>query len=235
MMQLTKLAKKLLLLQRNELLSDRQVFYRKKFGRFLFTNCFIHLGQKENLTDLSFKLFEKEYNIIKNYLPNKTHNIMDVGCGLGIINIFLQQHYKNNLKYFLIDKNKIDLKIKYGFQDNYESYNDLLETKKLLNSNGIKNENIFMIDAEKQIVIDQKIDFVISLKSMGYHYPYEMYLSLLKKVASDNCTFIFDLASKKYKDLETIKKHFREYRVIFEEDSIHPLKRVVLKGLITSS
>ena len=92
-MQLTKLAKKLLLLQRNELLSDRQVFYRKKFGRFLFTNCFIHLGQKENLTDLSFKLFEKEYNIIKNYLPNKTHNIMDVGCGLGIINIFLQQHY----------------------------------------------------------------------------------------------------------------------------------------------
>jgi len=160
---------------------------------------------------------------------------MDVGCGLGIINIFLQQHYKNNLKYFLIDKNKIDLKIKYGFKDNYESYNDLQETKKLLNSNGIKNENILMIDAEKQIMIDQKIDFVISLKSMGYHYPYEKYLSLLKKVASDNCIFIFDLASKKYKDLEMIKKHFREYEVIFEEESIHPLKRLVLKGLITNS
>jgi SAM-dependent methyltransferase len=234
-MKLSKIAKKLLLLQRNELLSKRQVFYRKKFGRFLFTNFFIHLNQKKNLTDLSFELFEKEYNIIKNYLPNKAKNIMDVGCGLGIINIFLQQHYKNNLKYFLIDKNKIDLKIKYGFKDNYESYNDLQETKKLLNSNGIKNENILMIDAEKQIMIDQKIDFVISLKSMGYHYPYEKYLSLLKKVASDNCIFIFDLASKKYKDLEMIKKHFREYEVIFEEESIHPLKRLVLKGLITNS
>ena len=234
-MKLSKIAKKLLLLQRNELLSKRQVFYRKKFGRFLFTNFFIHLNQKKNLTDLSFELFEKEYNIIKNYLPNKAKNIMDVGCGLGVINIFLQQHYKNNLKYFLIDKNKIDLKIKYGFKDNYESYNDLQETKKLLNSNGIKNENILMIDAEKQIMIDQKIDFVISLKSMGYHYPYEKYLSLLKKVASDNCIFIFDLASKKYKDLEMIKKHFREYEVIFEEDSIHPLKRLVLKGLITNS
>jgi len=234
-MKLSKIAKKLLLLQRNELLSKRQVFYRKKFGRFLFTNFFIHLNQKKNLTDLSFELFEKEYNIIKNYLPNKAKNIMDVGCGLGIINIFLQQHYKNNLRYFLIDKNKIDLKIKYGFKDNYESYNDLQETKKLLNSNGIKNENILMIDAEKQIMIDQKIDFVISLKSMGYHYPYEKYLSLLKKVASDNCIFIFDLASKKYKDLEMIKKHFREYEVIFEEESIHPLKRLVLKGLITNS
>jgi len=234
-MKLSKIAKKLLLLQRNELLSKRQVFYRKKFGRFLFTNFFIHLNQKKNLTDLSFELFEKEYNIIKNYLPNKAKNIMDVGCGLGIINIFLQQHYKNNLKYFLIDKNKIDLKIKYGFKDNYESYNDLQETKKLLNSNGIKNENILMIDAEKQIMIDQKIDFVISLKSMGYHYPYEKYLSLLQKVASDNCIFIFDLASKKYKDLEMIKKHFREYEVIFEEESIHPLKRLVLKGLITNS
>ena len=66
-MKLSKIAKKLLLLQRNELLSKRQVFYRKKFGRFLFTNFFIHLNQKKNLTDLSFELFEKEYNIIKNY------------------------------------------------------------------------------------------------------------------------------------------------------------------------
>jgi len=234
-MKLTKVAKKLLLLQRNELLSERQELYRKKFGRFFFTNFFIHFGQKKHLTDLSYQLFEKEYNVIKNYLPRRVSNLMDIGCGLGIINIFFQQHYNDNIKYFLIDKNKIDLKIKYGFKENYESYNVLQETKKLLNSNGIKNENILMIDAEKQIVIDQKIDFVISLKSMGYHYPYETYLPLLKKVTSSNCTFIFDLASERYKNLEMIKKHFRECEIIFKEESIHPLKRLVLKGLITNS
>ena len=231
-MKLTKFAKKLVLLQRNELLSERQVFYRKKFGRFLFTNFFIHFNQKKNLEYLSFQLFKDEYNIIKSYLPKKIYNIMDIGCGLGIINILLQKHYKNNIKYFLIDKDKVDLKIKYGFKENYESYNDLNETKKIINSNGIKNENIFIFNADKRIMIDSKIDLVISLKSMGYHYPYEKYLSLLKRVTSVNCVFIFDVASKKYEDLEIIKKHFREYEVIFSEDSIHPLKRVVFKGLI---
>ena len=231
-MKLTKFAKKLILLQRNELLSQRQAFYRKKFGRFLFTNLFIHFNQKKNLEDLSFQLFNEEYNIIKNYLPKKINNIMDIGCGLGMINILLQRHYKNNIKYFLIDKDKVDLKIKYGFKENYESYNDLNETKKIINSNGIKNENIFMFNADKKIMIDSKIDLVISLKSMGYHYPYEKYLSLLKRVTNVNCIFIFDLASKKYEDLEIIKKHFREHEIIYSEDSIHPLKRVVFKGLI---
>ena len=231
-MKLTKLAKKLVLLQRNELLSESQVFYRKKFGRYLFTNFFIHFSQKKNLEDLSFQLFKKEYNTIRSYLPKRIHNIMDIGCGLGIINILLQQHYKNNIKYFLIDKDKVDLKIKYGFKENYESYNDLDETKKILKNNGIKNDNIFMFNADKKISIDGKIDLVISLKSMGYHYPYENYLSLLKRVASDNCIFIFDIASKTYDDLELIKKNFREYEVIFSEESIHPLKRIVSKGLI---
>tara|TARA_B110000008_G_C16774641_1_gene486018 strand:- start:137 stop:841 length:705 start_codon:yes stop_codon:yes gene_type:complete len=234
-MKLTKFEKKLILLQRNELLSDKQIFYRKRFGRLLFTNIFIHINQKENIDNLSFELFEEEYKILKNYLPDNISNILDIGCGLGIINIFLQQHYNTNLKYFLIDKNRVDLKIKYGFHENYESYNNLRATKKLLSNNDIKKENIFIIDADKKIDIDYRIDLVISLKSMGYHYPYEKYLPLLEKVTSKDCTFIFDLASKRYKDFEIIKKHFKELKVIYEEDSIHPLKRVICKGLIKNT
>ena len=234
-MKLTKFEKKLILLQRNELLSDKQNFYRKKFGRFFFTNIFIHINQRKNLNNLSFELFQKEYKVLKKYLPNNISNILDIGCGLGIINILLQKHYNTNIKYFLIDKNRVDLKIKYGFDENYESYNDLQETKTILSNNDIKKENIFIIDADKKINIDYTIDLVISLKSMGYHYPYEKYLPLLEKVTSNDCTFVFDLASERYKDFDTIKKHFKEYKVIYEENTIHPLKRVICKGLIKNT
>ena len=37
---------------------------------------------------------------------------MDVGCGLGIINIYLNRIFKNSSNFFLLDKNRFDKKIK---------------------------------------------------------------------------------------------------------------------------
>ena len=56
---------------------------------------------------------------------------MDIGCGLGLINILLNNNFENIKDFYLLDKNIIDHKIKYGFSVNYESYNNLLATKKL--------------------------------------------------------------------------------------------------------
>ena len=130
MINLNSISKKLLLLQRNELLSQRQKFLRKRFGRYIFTNLLINFFQKENIENISSKLFQDEIATIKNYLPKKVNDIMDIGCGLGIINIFLDQIYHNKPNFYLLDKNYIDTKIKYGFSSVYESYNDLNETKK---------------------------------------------------------------------------------------------------------
>ena len=115
MINLNSLSKKLLLLQRNELLSRRQKFLRKRFGRFIFTNFLINFFQKENIEYVSSKLFQDEIDTIKNFLPKKAYNIMDIGCGLGIINIFLNEIYQNEACFYLLDKNHIDTKIKYGF------------------------------------------------------------------------------------------------------------------------
>ena len=77
-----------------------------------------------------------------------------------------------------MDKNKIDPKIKYGFSSNYESYNNLDETKNLLIENGIKIDHLNIFDVDKTIEISAKMDLVISLKSMGYHYPIDIYINL---------------------------------------------------------
>ena len=229
MINLNKISNKLILLQRNELLSEKQKFLRKRFGRFLFTNFFIHFFQINNLNNSVKNLFEKEYETIKDFLPNNVSNILDIGCGLGIINIFLNKKYNHNTQFFLIDKDRVDIKIKYGFSKNYESYNSLNETKNILLANGLINEQIILKNADKDIEINQKIDFILSLKSMAFHYPIENYLELFSKICTKNTEFIFDISTERYK-ISDLQKYFEKIEIIYEEDSQHPLKRLYCKS-----
>jgi len=228
LIKLNKKSKKLILLQRNELLSEKQKILRKRFGRFLFTNFFVHFFQNQNLDESVRNLFEKEYETIKNFLPSNALNILDIGCGLAILDIFLAQNYEKP-NFFLIDKNKVDLKIKYGFSKNYESYNNLNETKKILLANNILDEQIFLKNAEEKIDINKKMDLVLSIKSMAFHYPLENYLDLLKRVCTKNTEFIFDISTERYQ-LDSLSEYFEKIDVIYEEDSQHPLKRVHCKN-----
>ena len=230
MINLNYKTKKLLLLQRNDLLSNNQKFLRKKLGRFIFTNFLIHFFQNINIEKDCSELFQNEISTFKNFLPNELDNIMDIGCGLGIINIFLNEKYHGSPDFFLLDKNHIDSKIKYGFSVDYESYNDLNETRKILLDNGLENNRINTFNVEDDIYIEKKIDLVISLKSMGYHYPFEKYIFLFKNCCSKDTIFIFDIASNQY-EVNFFKKYFDDVKVIYNEESIHPLKRLCCKEL----
>ena len=223
MISLNRISKKLLLLQRNELLSKKQNWLRKRFGRFIFTNIFVNYFQIQDIEKRTEELFRREIESIKDYLPKNAENIMDIGCGLGIINIYLNQIYNNQPNFFLLDKNRIDKEIKYGFSSEYESYNDLNQTKNLLLNNNINS--LHTIDVEKDIKIENKIDLVISLKSMGYHYPIDQYLKLFRTCCDDNTCFIFDV-SEGYYNASLLKKHFDVVDIIYEEKSIHSLKRL---------
>ena len=225
MISLNRISKKLLLLQRNELLSKNQYWLRKRFGRFIFTNYFVNYFQIEDIEKRAEELFQKEIELIKKYLPKKAQNIMDIGCGLGIINIFLNKIYNNQPNFFLLDKNRIDKVIKYGFSSDYESYNDLKETRNLLINNDINPSSINTFDVEKDFKIDAKIDLVISLKSMGYHYPIDQYLRLFQTCCDENTSFIFDVSEGYYNE-NLFKKYFESVDIFYEEKSIHSLKRL---------
>ena len=229
MIKLNSKSKKLLLLQRNELLTKTQNLIRKKFGRFLFTNFFINYFQNKNLEKITEELFLKELDTFKNFLPNSVNTIMDIGCGLGIINIYLNKFFEKKPIFFLLDKNRIDRKIKYGFSINYESYNDLNETKNILLGNEIDSDCVYLFDVEKQFQINKKIDLVISLKSMGYHYPINSYIELLRNCCTKNTVFIYDLGENQY-DENYLKTIFDDVKIIYEENTNNVLKRVCCKN-----
>ena len=153
--KINKRHKKLLLLQRIDLISEKQRIIRKKFGRFLFTNFFVNffISQKEIENKINVE-FLKEFNSIKNYLPKSSKNILDIGCGLGVINIYLNDYYAKKSYFTLIDKNYVDKKVAYGFNNNSESYNKLEITKDFLILNGFKIEHLQLIDADENFVLN---------------------------------------------------------------------------------
>ena len=148
--KIKKKHQKLLLLQRIDLISEKQRFIRKKLGRFLFTNLFVNffISQKEIENKMNVE-FLKEFNSIKKYLPNTSKNILDIGCGLGVINIFLNNYYSKKCNFTLIDKNYVDKKVAYGFDNNSESYNKLEISKEFLILNGFKTEKLQLINADE--------------------------------------------------------------------------------------
>ena len=229
MIKLNSKSKKLLLLQRNELLTKTQNLIRKKFGRLLFTNFFINYFQNQDLEKITEELFLKELNTFKNFLPNSVNTIMDIGCGLGIINIYLNKFFEKKPIFFLLDKNRIDRKIKYGFSLNYESYNDLNETKNILLENEINSTCVHLFDVERQFQINKKIDLVISLKSMGYHYPINSYIELFRNCCTKNTVFIYDIGENQY-DENYLKTIFDDIKIIYEENTNNVLKRVCCKN-----
>ena len=228
MIKLNPKSKKLLLLQRNELLTTRQNWLRKTFGRLIFTNFFVNYFQVQNFEKITEDLFYKEFETFKNYIPNSAENIMDIGCGLGIINIYLNEFFEKKPVFFLLDKNRVDRKIKYGFSSNYESYNDLNETKNILLNNNIDTNCINLFDVEKQFLITKKMDLVISLKSMGYHYPINTYIELLRNCCTKDTVFIFDIGDNQY-DENYLKKIFDDVKIIYEEKTNNVLRRLCCK------
>jgi len=225
LIKLNPKSKKLLLLQRNELLTKTQNWLRKNFGRLIFTNFFVNYFQVQNFEKITEDLFYKEFETFKNYIPNSAENIMDIGCGLGIINIYLNEFFEKKPVFFLLDKNRVDRKIKYGFSSNYESYNDLNETKNLLLNNNINKDRINLFNVDQKIEIKTKIDLVISLKSMGYHYPVDTYIELFQNCCTEKTIFIYDVGDTQY-DEDYLKTFFDDVQIIYEEKTNNILRRL---------
>lgn len=229
----TKTEKKLLLLQRNELSSLSQKRIRKIFGRWLYTNLFINFFHTKDLESKTFLLLENEFRNLRNFFPNNIVSVMDIGCGLGLINLFINNFYKNCKKFYLLDKNRIDNKIIYGHSSQYESYNYLDVTKNILINNGLEEQKINLINVDREIKIqNNSIDLCISLVSMGYHYPISNYLNLLKEKCKSDCVIIFDIALE-YQSLEYIKTLFKDVKIVNEsKDITHPRLRLACRGFV---
>ncbi len=190
-----------------------RVFSFSDFGSIKANILLNHNGIKnEYNTDMW-----SEYISIKDQLPESAENILDIGCGIGGIDIYLYKHYKNSSNIFLIDKSAIDDNLHYGFKDQGSFYNSLLLTRTFLIENNVPEERIFVQEANAENIIEfnQQFDLIISLISWGFHYPVETYLRSAFDKLKTNGMIIIDVR-KDSNGIEELKEEFKEVNIIKE-------------------
>lgn len=125
-------------------------------------NCFKRGGTVEQSVTA-------DYLQIKDYLPEKVETILDIGCGMAAIGVYLLRHYPG-AKLLLLDGDGSDTRD--GWQPSRpEPFSSRAAANELLAANGIAAERWIDVNTKEHL----RADLVISLASWGYHYPISTY------------------------------------------------------------
>lgn len=184
-------------------------------------NCMVELEAKLNtkkVISMYLADMEREYLSIKGALPDSCSRVLDIGCGIAGIDIFLNQHYSNgSVDFFLLDKSDIEESLYYMYEDKAAFYNSLSLAKETLVNNGVEENNVHLIEATEKndIEIEKGVDIVLSLISWGFHYPVSVYLEKVYSLLDEGGILILDVR-KNTDGLELLASKFGQYIGILE-------------------
>ncbi|MHC4638016.1 MAG: hypothetical protein ACYTBV_11015, partial [Planctomycetota bacterium] len=147
-------AVKYILFQRTGyLFLPRTLFCRalKKFTRGPSTNIIVRLEsvfRKSRVKELFTDDMRSEYDSMSQWLGGSCEKILDIGCGVAGIDVFLYRHYNcdKNIDFYLLDKTSVDEKVYYFFEKHGSFYNSLSVAEDILHGNGISREKIHPIE-----------------------------------------------------------------------------------------
>lgn len=141
-----------------------------------------------------------EYDAFSDII-GKPKRLLDIGCGLGRMSIYIKNVAElNDTKFILADGNTFPANINnsiYGFSRNKRIYNNLSMTKDFCIINNLTNLELFNIETDNFDKIN-KVDFVMSFLSAGYHYPLEDIMPNILKIATKDCKMVFGVKEGLY-------------------------------------
>jgi ubiquinone/menaquinone biosynthesis C-methylase UbiE len=171
------------------------------------------------------RCYEKDINgiylNIEKHLPQNAQSVLDIGCGVGGIDLEIYTHYDGNIRLNLLDYSEMQGNY-YGFNSTGGKYNHLGLTELFLDINGVKRKNIRIYDANNGYP-SGRFDIIISLISCGFHYPVQTYLEKIKE--SRNGIVILDIR-KGTGQIEILRDNFNSVETIAE---FTKCERVLLK------
>lgn len=196
-------AMKYLLLQRTEYQNMQKSLAVKLLARLPMESNILSVKKKQAEGFLRKKAIEKlfshdiynEYKNLAPHIPAKTSSVLDIGCGLAAIDVFIYQHLQNNTPSInLFDKTVIDNKIHYNYEKTGSYYNSLELAEQILIKNGVVGQHIYCFDtSETEKLSKTKFDLIVSLISWGFHYPVSTYIELIDKISHDQTRLILDI------------------------------------------
>lgn len=130
---------------------------------------------------------------IRDALPERCTSILDIGSGLGGIDVHLAAHYDDTPAIRLVD-GESDPPI---VRSSIEPFNDMKVAADFLWKNGIKDFGYFTPGNLRQLEGALKFDLVVSFFAYGFHIHPGNYLDDLMKVIHKNTVVILDVRRTK--------------------------------------
>lgn len=167
-------------LQRTQYQQPVGRFVRKAFRRLPYDQYLLRYVERlrnRPISELYTADMRAEYESIRNALPPTADDILDIGCGIAGIDVYLFGHYGQTPTLHLMDKTQVD-PIYYGYESRAAFYNDMDLTRRFLTLNGVPEEKFRFIEAMAGNIdrAGSKFDLVLSLIAWGFHFPLETYL-----------------------------------------------------------
>jgi SAM-dependent methyltransferase len=158
------------------------------------------------------------------FLPEKCKNILDIGSGLGGINILLNDLYSKKTKVFLVD-GEADSPV-YNVET---TYNNMSVAKQFLIDNGVSEVTYSTPDAistETYKKPKQKFDLVVSVDACGFRFSPEMYIEFIKENTKKGAILIFDVRSHKEDWKKILSDNFEVVGIV---DTTDKRERIIYK------
>ena len=150
---------------------------------------------------------------IKIYKITNGDHLVSIGPGNGVFETLLLKKIKF-INVLLIDIEDTKSQ-KHGFNHKGSGYASLASTKLFLVNNGIPIETIKICNPRIHNIPKFKFDLLISLYSMGFHYPCNEYVDFIIKNSSLNSKIIYD-KRRKVIDIghDKLENNFKYYKKI---------------------
>lgn len=152
---------------------------------------------------------EAIYANIYEVLPRDCRSILDVGSGLGGIDIHLAHHYGcSDTRICLLDGIDDGPEVQWS----HKTHNDMSVAFDFLFKNGVKN--VSSVPTHLLGDVSQKFDLVVSFAAYGFHIHPGNYLEDLKKVTHANTVIILEVRRTKEDWLRSFVEAFGTPRVL---------------------
>lgn len=151
-----------------------------------------------------------EYYAIAPYLPPTVHAIMDIGSGLGGIDILLSRHYDHGVQITLVDGVDDAPEV----QNHRTTFNSMATARSFLRANHVTRvDHIDAKDPDRRAKRDYQL--AISLKAWCFHVEPAEHLELVAEAMHTDATLIVDVRRDKPEWEKQLREHFQQERVIF--------------------
>lgn len=176
----------------------------------------------EDIQHLYYKSCTIDFKAVLPHIKTPPENILDIGAGMGGVDVLLFKHFGGTPDLVLLDADKVDAEISYGFSARASVYSKKSEVKEFLIGNGVPRKKFNLVKNFPDP--SHKFDLITSFISCGFHYPLSVYMSnIIKGIKPEGVLILdirkditaqFDMLHDKFRFVDTIQDNKTYKKVV---------------------